>query len=367
LQARSHVDEHFIAYHVAVGVVDLLEVVKIHEQEDCTAAQPRFKTLEKKASIPKARQRIGQARLRQLRVEIFELGGTLAELLRPLRHLDFELPPVRVLPSSPPATLPLRQRNGEEEETRVRQIRPPASPRGRLDADCQGQAIGVPHALATGTLHPQDVASSIEVRVCDSAFRADVNPVLVESLEFISKLIAARRSVVQSCELEGDDRVPIPEIQSADTVQCSSKWDRLVQLQERRQDDGRHELSGLDVSRVENVEALSASEIQRAVGVTVMCSHVELRALEAVLGTVSRESLPGRVKTEQAIVGAEPEGSFSVRLDTVDDVIREAVVFSEPGEPKPRVVQIETGQATPMHANPKRSLWIRVKRPHGVH
>ena len=257
LQHRAHAQQHLVARGVAAGVVDRLEVVEVdHHERQVEGARvvalllrdvaPAHEVrvlrdvLEEEAAVAQAGQRVGEARLRQLQVQLLEVWLRAASSTV---RLCTSCSSRRAYCASRSTFALLRAHErpqGAAQHQRVGHERPPAQPGRRLHAHGQLEAGLVPDAVVVGGAHAQAVVAGRQVGVGHAPHAAEVDPVGVEALQLVRVAVAAGRRVVERRELEGHHVVAVAEVDAGELPQRHVRGGRAVRLEERGQHHRRH-------------------------------------------------------------------------------------------------------------------------------
>jgi hypothetical protein len=240
---------------------------------------------------------------------------------------------------------------------------PPGAPERRIDGQAQHRGRGgAPDAVAVRGLDAEGVGARIEVREGDVAARAELDPLIAaEPFERVGILIAARKDVVESGELQGEDLVPRPEGERAAGGPGAGQPHRPIEDAERGEDDGRDEAVRPDLVGIEVVETLSASEEQTAAARAVTRAQVERQALQAAREVEALDVAGAGIETRQPLIRAQPEPSGALLGDAADEVAREVAV--DRGRAGLGVEEVE---AATQRAHPEAPFVVVVQRAHPV-
>ncbi len=232
-QRSTDLREHMVAGFVPMLIVDGLEAIEVDHHQDHAIRATRVVAIRslrrgeqpghglmQRAAIPQARQRVGHADflepgvdLLELVVALLQLRIAVGQLVRTVANLVLELPPVRAFAMQRPT---MRQPGGvgcQQREQAVEAIGPPGFPGRRIDGDRQAPSARVPGSIRVGGPDSQCVSAGREPRVGHGAACTGGLPFRIEAFELILEAVRRRGFEIEGCELEGDDIVPIAQVQ----------------------------------------------------------------------------------------------------------------------------------------------------------
>jgi len=179
---------------------------------------------------------------------------------------------------------------------------------------------------------------------------------------------------MQRRELEGDDIVPVRELDLFGVGDRSLYWDpsvdrladgdRAVEELEVGDDDVRDLLVDADLIGVEGVEAVDAAEEHLPSRIAIGGAAVEFVALQTIANIVVAEGLGQRIEARQTLGGAGPQPALTILEHRVDGVSGESVLH--PVAPKSSGLPVESVDAAAEGAEPQRAVAALVDGEHVV-
>jgi len=245
------------------------------------------------------------------------------------------------------------------------QPEPPRGPKRRRDDDPQGGSFVVPNAIAVGTAHAEKILAGGEAgKGGEPPVGADRDPGIAEARHAVQIPVLPRSAVVQRRELEGDDVVPVRELDLFGVGDRSLEWDppvyrladgdRAVEELEVGDDDVRDLRVDSDLIGVEGVEAVDAAEEHLPARTEVGGAAVEFVALQTVANIIVAEGLGQRVEARQALGGAGPQPALTILEHRVYGISGESVLH--PVAPKSPGLPVEPVDAAAKRAEPQRAV-----------
>ena len=281
--------------------------------------------LQQIAAIPRARERVCQARFLELLVERFELPVAIGELFGPSVYLELELAVIFRLALELPCLDARIGIDDADDALAIDYVGPPRSPRWRNDVHLDREASIVPYPVAIGGLDPESIFTRREIRIGGSAEIPGLDPAFVEAFELIHVAVFLGLGIVERGKFEGDDVVLVGKLYLPHICDWLAEIHGFVELQKSSQSYWRCLLVVLYLAQPESVEAVGSSEEHLSIRGSIGGAILKLVALKTVILAVVFESLALGIEFRDSAIRTDPKESRVVFEDPVDDAAGKTV------------------------------------------